>query len=114
MPNVDSSARSIICRASSGLVANGTSSPMPAARQEILNDLRTWQATRSDASPELMVVSAGSPEASRAMGLRATVLLDADFGTARAFGASGTPSAVLVDQHGRLASEVAVGVVAAG
>jgi hypothetical protein len=27
----------------------------------------------------------------------------------RAFGASGTPSAVLVNEHGRIASEVAIG-----
>ena len=80
--------------------------------QEMLNDLKTWQATRSEASPALVVVSTGSAEANRAMGLRAPVLLDARFETGRAFGAAGTPSAVLVDQHGRVASGVAVGAAA--
>jgi len=37
------------------------------------------------------------------------VVLDQDFRTARLFGASGTPSAVLVDAEGRIASAVAVG-----
>ena len=36
-------------------------------------------------------------------------LLDQQFATGRAFGASGTPSAVLVDAEGKVASEVAVG-----
>ena len=37
------------------------------------------------------------------------VLLDQQFAVGRAFGASGTPSAVLVDAEGKVASEVAVG-----
>jgi hypothetical protein len=37
------------------------------------------------------------------------VLLDQNFAAGRAFGASGTPSAVLVDAEGKVASEVAVG-----
>jgi hypothetical protein len=35
--------------------------------------------------------------------------LDQQFAVGRAFGASGTPSAVLVDTEGKVASEVAVG-----
>jgi hypothetical protein len=36
-------------------------------------------------------------------------LLDAHLAAARAFGAPGTPSAVLIDEQGRVASELAVG-----
>ncbi len=43
------------------------------------------------------------------MGLSSTVLLDQQFAVGSAFGASGTPSAVLVDEEGKVASEVAVG-----
>jgi len=43
------------------------------------------------------------------MGLTSPVLLDPQFAVGRAFGASGTPSAVLVDAEGKVASEVAVG-----
>jgi hypothetical protein len=35
--------------------------------------------------------------------------LDQQFATGRAFGASGTPSTVLIDAEGKVASEVAVG-----
>ena len=48
-------------------------------------------------------------EANKEMGLHAPVLLDRQFATGRAFGAGGTPSAVLVDKEGKVASEVAVG-----
>jgi hypothetical protein len=43
------------------------------------------------------------------MGLTSPVLLDQNFAAGRAFGASGTPSAVLVDAEGKVASGVAVG-----
>jgi hypothetical protein len=55
------------------------------------------------------VVSAGSEESNEEMGLGSTVVLDQQFSAGRAFGASGTPSAVLVDAEGNVASEVAVG-----
>jgi hypothetical protein len=43
------------------------------------------------------------------MGLRSPVLLDPTLATGHAFGANGTPMAVLVDANGNIASEVAVG-----
>ncbi len=43
------------------------------------------------------------------MGLRAPMLLDQGFSIGQAFGASGTPFAVLVDAEGRIASDLAVG-----
>jgi hypothetical protein len=77
--------------------------------QSMLDDLKAWETSRSAMSPRLLVVSAGSVEANRAMGLHGPVTLDERFETGRAFGAVGTPSAVLVDKDGRIASEVAVG-----
>jgi hypothetical protein len=59
--------------------------------------------------PQVLVVSTGTVEANKAMSLRSTVVLDQGFSTGRAFGASGTPSGVLVDSEGKVASEVAVG-----
>jgi thiol-disulfide isomerase/thioredoxin len=56
-------------------------------------------------------VSTGTAEANREMALSSPVLLDPSFATARAFGASGTPSAVLIGSGGRIASELAVGAV---
>jgi hypothetical protein len=62
-----------------------------------------------ESAPKLLFVSAGTEEANKQMGLSSTVVLDQQFAVGRAFGASGTPSAVLVDSEGRVASEVAVG-----
>jgi peroxiredoxin len=76
---------------------------------KMLDDFKAWETSRTDVSPKLLVVSTGSAETNRAMGLRSPVVLDAGFETARSFGAGGTPSAVLVDEGGRVASEVVVG-----
>jgi peroxiredoxin len=77
--------------------------------QQMLPDLKEWEATSPEGAPRLVVVSAGSEEANKEMGLASPVLLDQNFAVGRAFGASGTPSAVLVDAEGKVASEVAVG-----
>ncbi len=76
----------------------------------MLDDLKAWEAAPPAGAPKLLVVSTGTPEANRAMGLRSTVVLDQGFNAGRAFGASGTPSAVLLDAKGNFASGVAVGV----
>jgi thiol-disulfide isomerase/thioredoxin len=77
--------------------------------QQMLPELKEWESGAPKDAPRLVVVSAGSEEANREMGLSSPVLLDQNFATGRAFGASGTPSAVLVDAQGKVASEVAVG-----
>lgn len=77
--------------------------------QRMLQDLKEWEAQPPPDAPQLLVVSTGTVEANRAMGLRSPVVLDTGFTVGRAFGASGTPSAVLVDAQGRIASDVAVG-----
>jgi peroxiredoxin len=77
--------------------------------QQMLPDLKEWEAGAPEDAPRLLVVSAGSEEANREMGLTSPVLLDQQFAVGRAFGASGTPSAVLVDAEGKVASEVGVG-----
>jgi peroxiredoxin len=77
--------------------------------QQMLPDLKEWEATSPEDAPKLLLVSAGSEEANRKMGLTSPVLLDQQFAVGRAFGASGTPSAVLVDAEGKVASEVALG-----
>jgi thiol-disulfide isomerase/thioredoxin len=77
--------------------------------QQMLPDLKEWEDASPEDAPRLVVVSAGSEEANKEMGLASPVLLDQNFATGRAFGASGTPSAVLVDAEGKVASEVAVG-----
>jgi methylamine dehydrogenase accessory protein MauD len=77
--------------------------------QQMLDDLKEWEANPPEEAPKLLVVSAGTKEANKAMGLSSTVVLDQEFAVGRAFGAGGTPSAVLVDEEGKIASELAVG-----
>ena len=77
--------------------------------QQMLPDLKQWESEAPESAPRIVVVSAGSKEANKEMELTSPVLLDQQFAVGRAFGASGTPSAVLVDAEGRVASEVAVG-----
>jgi peroxiredoxin len=75
----------------------------------MLDDLKTWEAAPRTGAPKLLVVSTGTVEENRAMGLRSPVVLDQGFRAGQAFGAGGTPSAVLIDAKGDVASEVAVG-----
>jgi thiol-disulfide isomerase/thioredoxin/uncharacterized membrane protein YphA (DoxX/SURF4 family) len=78
----------------------------------MLGDVRSWERTRSRNAPELLVVSAGSAEANRQQRFRSPVVLDPIFGAAGVFGATGTPSAIVLDENGRVASDVGVGATA--
>jgi methylamine dehydrogenase accessory protein MauD len=75
----------------------------------MLDDLKALEADPPKGAPRLLVVSQGTVEANRAMGFRSPVVLDQTFDAGGAFGARGTPSAVLVDRKGNVASELAVG-----
>jgi uncharacterized membrane protein YphA (DoxX/SURF4 family)/peroxiredoxin len=77
--------------------------------ERMLEDVRRFDAAPPPGATSLVLISTGDPAANRAMNLRAPVLLDDSFRAGNAFGAAGTPSAVLVDRRGRIASEVAVG-----
>jgi peroxiredoxin/uncharacterized membrane protein YphA (DoxX/SURF4 family) len=77
--------------------------------QQMLDQVKAWEKDAPAGAPGLLIVSTGAVEANRALGLRSTILLDQEFATARAFGATGTPSAVLVDAEGKIASLVGVG-----
>jgi hypothetical protein len=57
----------------------------------------------------LVLISTGTAEANRNQGLRSLTLLDQNFRTGGAFGADGTPSAILIDAKGNVASGLAVG-----
>jgi peroxiredoxin/uncharacterized membrane protein YphA (DoxX/SURF4 family) len=77
--------------------------------KEMLPDLRAWEDNRSREAPKLLVVSTGTQEASGEMGLSSPVVLDEQRAVGPAYGAPGTPSAVVVDEHGKIATELAVG-----
>jgi peroxiredoxin/uncharacterized membrane protein YphA (DoxX/SURF4 family) len=75
----------------------------------MMEDLREWDAAKKPDEPDLIVFSTGDPEAHEELDLKSPILLDEDFKTAEKFGMSGTPSAVLVDEKGRIVSETAIG-----
>ena len=75
----------------------------------MLSDLAAWAADPPAGAPTLVVVSRGTVEANRALDLAATVLIEPDWTTSRAYGATGTPMGVLIDEEGRIASQIAAG-----
>ena len=77
--------------------------------QRMLDDLKALDANPPKEAPRILVVSSGTAEANKEMGLSSPVVLDQEFTTGSAFGAGGTPTAVLVDERGKIASEVAQG-----
>jgi peroxiredoxin len=77
--------------------------------QKMLADLKNWESKKAASAPRLMLVSTGSRDANRTMGLESTVLIDDKFAVGQSYGASGTPSAVLIDGKGKIASGLAVG-----
>ena len=77
--------------------------------QGMLEDVKQWEKKPPADAPGLLVISSGTPEANRAEGFRAPVLLDAIFGAGLVFGAGGTPSALVIGEDGTVASDVAVG-----
>lgn len=77
--------------------------------QRMLPDLKAWEARPPIGAPKLVVVSTGTVEDNQAMGLQSPVLLDDGFTIGTRFGVNGTPTAVLVDAEGKIASEAAAG-----
>jgi len=77
---------------------------------DILPDLRRWQSRAPAGSPRLVLIASGSAEENRAANLPGAVLLDQHFLTGKAYGATGTPSAVRIDRDGKIASELVAGI----
>lgn len=76
--------------------------------RDMHGDLRGWEERRNGTSPRLVVLSSGGREESAGEGFRSPVLLDGASSSSHAFGAGGTPTAVLVG-GGRVRSRVVVG-----
>lgn len=75
----------------------------------MMDDLKAWEKQKAPGDPELIVFSDGEVEAHKALALDSTLVLDEGYKTAEKFGMFGTPSAVLIDEKGRIVSETAVG-----
>jgi peroxiredoxin len=77
--------------------------------QTMLPDLKLWERDLAGDGTRLLVISTGSPEDNRSQGFRSPVLLDPSSSALHVFGAAGTPTAVMLDEQGRVASGVEVG-----
>lgn len=76
---------------------------------QMIDDLREWDKTKGMDEPRLIVFSDGDDEANGTLGLNSPVITDIGHKTAAGFGMFGTPSAVLVNEDGKIVSETAVG-----
>lgn len=76
---------------------------------EMLPDLRKWEEEKVAGEPHLLVFSEGEAAAHQELGLKSPVLLDEGRKTSNQLGMNGTPSAILVDENGRIVSETAIG-----
>ena len=72
-------------------------------------DVLEWERNPPLSAPQLLVISAGDETSVRAEGFSSMVALDSEFDTGTAFGANGTPMAILIDGDGRIASGLAAG-----
>jgi thiol-disulfide isomerase/thioredoxin len=77
--------------------------------RRMLPELRASESKANGSNPKWIVVVNGSAADAVALGVRSTIVLDENGRAARAFGASGTPMALLLDRGGRVASDLAVG-----
>jgi thiol-disulfide isomerase/thioredoxin/uncharacterized membrane protein YphA (DoxX/SURF4 family) len=77
--------------------------------EKMLGGLREWEKTRRADEPELVLLSSGNADRHRRLGLAGRIILDDEKNISKELGMNGTPSAVLIDEKGKIASEVAVG-----
>jgi thiol-disulfide isomerase/thioredoxin len=75
----------------------------------MMDDLRAWDKTRTDSDPNLIVFSDGDKDAHANLELNAPIVIDAGYKTAEKIGMFGTPSAVMLDESGKVISETALG-----
>lgn len=77
--------------------------------KEMTPDLKNWDHSRGVEEPDLILFSDGEVESHSRLGLKAPIVLDKGNKLSEKLGMFGTPSAVLIDEQGRFASEIAVG-----
>lgn len=75
----------------------------------MLDDLKRWEQEKGADQPQLIVFSEGDLQANLELDLSAPVILEKERSVASKLGMNGTPSAVLIDETGRIISETAVG-----
>ena len=75
----------------------------------MLEDLREWDKSKSADEPNLLVLSEGEAEPHQSLNLQSPIVLDKDRKISKELGWQGTPSAVLINEDGKIVSETAIG-----
>ncbi len=73
------------------------------------DELSRWDKIKGKDEPNLIVFSDGDKENHKKLDLHSPIILDKQYETAAKFGMLGTPSAVLVNEDGKIISETAIG-----
>lgn len=76
---------------------------------QMLEDLQNWDANRKAGEPDLLLISSGDADAHHEMNLQSPIILDNTHKIVGKLGMNATPSAVLIDENGKIASEIVVG-----
>jgi peroxiredoxin len=75
----------------------------------MMKDLKAWDESRGASDPNLIVFSDGSREEHESLDIQSPVVMDTGYKTAGQLGMFGTPSAVVLDETGRIVTETGVG-----
>ena len=76
---------------------------------DMMEDMREWEQSRSAGDPKLVVFMDGELDEVKKIELTSPIVIDKGYKTAAKLGMWGTPSAVLIDENGRIVSETAIG-----
>ncbi len=76
---------------------------------KMMEEIKAWDVAKGAGDPELIVFSNGDLESHRQLGMRSPIVLDPEHELAGTLGMYGTPSAILINEDGRFASETAIG-----
>jgi len=77
--------------------------------RELVPSMVRFDRERTEKDPRLILFSEGAEEDHRELALSSPIVLEKDYKTAVKLGMYGTPSAVLINEHGVIVSEAAVG-----
>ena len=77
--------------------------------KEMIEQIKEWEKNGGRDAANLLLFSDGDEDAHRRFGLSSPIIIDKEYDTSVKFGMMGTPSGVLINEHGRIASETAIG-----
>lgn len=85
--------------------------PADCSCQQMIPDIKTQELSGLAKAPELILIASGPAESTRAHAFRSRVLLDPHLAGRALFGAVNLPAVVVIDEHGRMATDVKAGYV---